>query len=251
MLDGGVNSAGGNGPGTVNIKLTPAEIPPSVVGSDAFAGRLELSGSHALGAANNRLAGEDAFEPSSVGYRKKNIWWQWTAPATGKATLDTLDSSSGWEWTASEDGMITIDTIGSSLLDASGGEMNTAVKVFIGSNLEDLQEIATNNDITGSAWSRVSFFAIWGVAYQIVVDGEPNSAYGEGNIVLNFNRAPSPEIAIQQPVGSELSDGNSVKSIGTAKIGTKRAAKTFTIRNAGTATLSGLSISPVRKREQG
>ncbi|RYD18946.1 MAG: choice-of-anchor D domain-containing protein, partial [Verrucomicrobiaceae bacterium] len=52
-----------------------------------------------------------------------------------------------------------------------------------------------------------------------------------------------PEISVQQPVGSELTDGKTKKSFGTVKIGKKSAVKTFTIRNAGTADLTGLSIA--------
>jgi hypothetical protein len=38
-------------------------------------------------------------------------------------------------------------------------------------------------------------------------------------------------------------DGKATKSFGTVKIGNSSAAKTFTIRNTGTAWLKGLSIS--------
>lgn len=52
-----------------------------------------------------------------------------------------------------------------------------------------------------------------------------------------------PEISVQQPVGSELVDGKTKKSLGTVKIGKKSAAKTFTIKNVGTANLTGLALS--------
>lgn len=51
-----------------------------------------------------------------------------------------------------------------------------------------------------------------------------------------------PEIAIEQPVGTNLVDGTSKKSFGTVKVGSKSTAKTFTIKNLGTAKLTGISI---------
>ena len=53
----------------------------------------------------------------------------------------------------------------------------------------------------------------------------------------------SPEIIVEQPVGSGLTDGTAKRSFGTVKVGKIGAAKTFTIRNAGNANLSGLVIT--------
>ena len=55
-------------------------------------------------------------------------------------------------------------------------------------------------------------------------------------------RIPVPEIVVMQPVGSSLVDGTARRSFGTVKIGTKGITKTFTIKNTGTANLTGLSI---------
>lgn len=52
-----------------------------------------------------------------------------------------------------------------------------------------------------------------------------------------------PEISVQQPVGSELTDAKTKKSFGTVKIGKKGPAKTFTIRNTGKANLTGLALA--------
>jgi hypothetical protein len=60
--------------------------------------------------------------------------------------------------------------------------------------------------------------------------------------LLGNVRIPVPEIVVMQPVGSNLVDGTGKKSFGTVKIGSKGSTKTFTIRNTGTASLSGLSI---------
>lgn len=52
----------------------------------------------------------------------------------------------------------------------------------------------------------------------------------------------TPEIAVQQPVGSNLVDGKSKKSFGTVKLGSKNT-KTFTIKNVGKAKLKGFAIT--------
>ncbi len=55
--------------------------------------------------------------------------------------------------------------------------------------------------------------------------------------------AKKPEIDVQQPAGSPLVDGTSKKSFGTVVVGKSGAAKTFTIKNAGNANLTGLKVS--------
>ena len=52
-----------------------------------------------------------------------------------------------------------------------------------------------------------------------------------------------PEIVVEQPAGSSLVDGNAKKSFGTVTVGKRSTAKSFTIRNTGTANLTGLAIT--------
>ena len=53
---------------------------------------------------------------------------------------------------------------------------------------------------------------------------------------------PVPEIDIQQPFSSSLVDGTAKKSFGTVVVGKAGTAKTFTIKNTGKGTLTGLAI---------
>lgn len=55
--------------------------------------------------------------------------------------------------------------------------------------------------------------------------------------------AAGPEIVVMQPLGSHLTDGTSKKSFGTVKVGKASTPKTFTIQNAGTGNLTGISVS--------
>ena len=64
-----------------------------------------------------------------------------------------------------------------------------------------------------------------------------------GTFTFGTPALSGPEISLQQPVGTELADGSSKKTFGSVKIGNASAAKTFTIKNAGNAKLTGLAIS--------
>ncbi len=52
----------------------------------------------------------------------------------------------------------------------------------------------------------------------------------------------TPDIAVEQPIGSSMVDGTAKRSFGTVIVG-GNAIRTFTIRNEGTAVLKGISIT--------
>jgi alpha-tubulin suppressor-like RCC1 family protein len=60
--------------------------------------------------------------------------------------------------------------------------------------------------------------------------------------VTLLNVTPLPRIVVEQPAGNALADGNSTVSFGPVTLGASLA-KTVTLRNTGTATLSGLAVS--------
>jgi hypothetical protein len=53
----------------------------------------------------------------------------------------------------------------------------------------------------------------------------------------------APEIRVEYPRGKSLADGLSKQSLGTVKRGKTGVARTFRIRNTGSATLSGISVT--------
>lgn len=53
----------------------------------------------------------------------------------------------------------------------------------------------------------------------------------------------APDIAVAQPVGSNMVDGIAKRSFGSKPVGSTTAAKTFTISNTGTSSLTGLAIT--------
>ncbi|MCX6875208.1 MAG: choice-of-anchor D domain-containing protein [Verrucomicrobia bacterium] len=54
---------------------------------------------------------------------------------------------------------------------------------------------------------------------------------------------PAPEIAVQQPAGTDLVDNSSTVAFGLSPVGMPTAAKTFTVRNSGDGPLTGLGVT--------
>lgn len=74
--------------------------------------------------------------------------------------------------------------------------------------------------------------------YSVILNGS-----GGFHEVGRFSIGESPEIVVQQPTGNDLADNKIKKSFGSVKVGQTGITKTFTIRNAGNAKLTGLAIS--------
>jgi hypothetical protein len=65
-----------------------------------------------------------------------------------------------------------------------------------------------------------------------------NPATGSVEVTVNI-----PEIAVEQPVGTDLTDGSSTIDCGSADLGVAAVPLTVTVRNTGTADLTGLVLS--------
>ena len=191
----------------LKLNLVPNTNPAAVPGTDLFIHRPDLDGVPCMGVACNTFATLDPFEKEPGGCGR-SVWWSWKAPETGTMVVDTQGSGIG-----------------------------TFLAIYEGVNLAHLTQVAFNDDVPGARWSMAAFNARKGRVYQIRVDGD----YGDkGNIVLNLNAKPAPEIDVQQPARSSLVDGSAKRSYGTVRIGSSGVTKVFTIRNTGNSTLSGL-----------
>ncbi|MCI0536393.1 MAG: fibronectin type III domain-containing protein, partial [Verrucomicrobiales bacterium] len=135
--------------------------------NDNFADRLVLSGVMGSTTGGNQNATKETGEPNHAGDQGgKSVWWQWTAPGSGTATIDTF-----------------------------GSGFDTLLGVYTGASVSSLTPVAANDDDNGGLQSRVSFLAAAGTSYKIAVDGFGGSS---GAIVLNWNVAPPavPDIRI-------------------------------------------------------
>jgi hypothetical protein len=74
-----------------------------------------------------------------------------------------------------------------------------------------------------------------------------NMGAGTTTGLSEFYPPTAPEIAVEQPVKKGLVDGKSKRAFGIVKVGKAGLAKSFTIRNVGTANLSGIKVTGVGK----
>ncbi len=167
-LDGDSTSTSqSRGAARVNIRLTAANQPPGVPGNDHYTHRGTLGGARAWGVANNEAASLDPFQPLHTGSAQRDVWWEWTAPATGKVTIDTLESAT-----------------------------NTVLVAYSGSPANDppwdgLDMVARNDDVPNSKASRIVFQTEAGRVYQIAVGGSGTSTDSRGNIILRLALEPN------------------------------------------------------------
>jgi hypothetical protein len=131
-----------------------------VLNDDFIAPHL-LSGDSVIASGSNTGAGKEAGEPDHAGYAGgASVWFQWTAGLTGAATIDTCDSS-----------------------------FDTLLGVYTGSAVDDLTEVAANDDATpacssGIRQSSVAFPVTDGTTYRIAVDGYQGAT---GSIALDLS----------------------------------------------------------------
>lgn len=90
--------------------------------------------------------------------------------------------------------------------------------------------------------SLTLWISVAGARFSLTVDGV--SSFGG----VTFPNAP--DIAVFQPAGTNLADGVGKKGFGTAKADGRGVVKSFTIRNTGTAPLTGLSVKVTGKNKK-
>jgi len=111
--------------------------------NDAFADRLQLTGSYDVVVGSNVGASEEVNEPEHwPGTGGASVWWNWQAPLSGTVTFST-----------------------------AGSGFDTLLAAYVGNSVSGLSLIANNDDYGSSITSQISFFATAGAVYQIAVDG--------------------------------------------------------------------------------
>ncbi len=146
--------------GLVVLRLSLAAPKPAPA-NDAFAARIAITGTpDSTGAVrvsgSNVGATEEAGEPDHAGNPGgRSVWWSWTAPGAGIATVSTAGSS-----------------------------FNTVLATYTGTSLAALSPVAANDqDPAGGNTSRVSFATAAGVTYQIAADGARVGLAAESGVI--------------------------------------------------------------------
>ncbi len=162
---------------TIRIKIDAAGVVPEVnetdneytitifvkPANDDFANAQLLQGDSGTVMGNNLEATAEFNEPShagSFGWGGASVWFRWTSPYTGTATLDTLGSS-----------------------------FDTVLAVYTGSAVNSLTAVPNGKNDDASAvvkQSLVAFQAVAGTVYRIAVTGYG----GTGEIALHHSILP-------------------------------------------------------------
>ena len=140
--------------GAIALSLAP-------VLNDAFEDANVLSGFAATATASNAAATAESGEPNHAGLPGgRSLWWRWTAPSSGRLTVDTCASS-----------------------------VDTLLAVYTGSSISFLREHASSDDACGAGGSRVTLAVDAGQTYLIAVDGYAGAT---GRIALALSAPPAP-----------------------------------------------------------
>jgi hypothetical protein len=122
------------------LSAPAAAAPPA---NDAFAAAAALSGRVVSSSGNNKDATKEPGEPDHADESGgASVWYRWTAPTDGTATVSTCDSP----------------------------VLDTVLAVYTGDSVDALDEVDANDDSCGLQ-SKVSFDAEQGTTYRIAVDG--------------------------------------------------------------------------------
>jgi hypothetical protein len=149
------NGGGGGGGGGGGV------TPPA---NDNFPSAAILTGAAASALGTNIAATQQAGEPNLANVSGgHSVWWNWTAPASGKVVVTT-----------------------------KGSDYDTTLGVFTGNSVNALTSIVQNDDestLGGIYSSKASFNAVAGVTYHLAVDGYHGAA---GNISLGLTETITP-----------------------------------------------------------
>lgn len=144
------------------VGLTYQNSPPPA--NDNFGASQTISGPTASVSGTTRYATREPNEPdhypdSNLWSGTHSVWYRWTAPASGSATLDTCTTN--------------IDSL---------------LAVYTGSSLGGLSRIADDNNGCSNGWgSKVTFNAVAGTTYRIAV--ADTGGLRENTFTLNISGA--------------------------------------------------------------
>lgn len=165
----------------LSLAAFAAPPPPD---NDNFADRISLvaSGSISVKGVNAKAttqAGEPTIDGNIV---DKSVWWSWIAPFSGPATITTTGSS-----------------------------FDTLLGIFTGTTITGLSSIAENDDANSLYTSSVTFNAIGGVPYVILVGGFNGAG---GKVKVNVDVVPGGPCAyVLSPSSRAVADTASSSSV--------------------------------------
>src|SRR5437588_11088673 len=156
----------GGASGSVSLSWS-LTLPVTRPANDMFANAQAITGTSGNLSGSNVNATKEAGEPLHAGNAGgKSVWYSWTAPASGQATIKTAGSS-----------------------------FDTLLGVYRGTSVSALTLVAANDDVsTGVGTSQVTFTAVSGTTYMVAVDGfsTAGGTPAKGNISLTWSSTSGP-----------------------------------------------------------
>ncbi|MCH6256077.1 S8 family serine peptidase [Puniceicoccaceae bacterium K14] len=137
-----------------------------------------------------RLVGASLTDLAYNGFADKEVGEPKHADNVGGCSL-------WWRWEATRNGQAIVDTFGS--------DFDTLLAVYRGTNLLDLELVASNDDLGGSLTSQVTFDVRLGDHYYVAIDGR--SGFSEavtGKVQLNVDILEDPSTGLPIVDTSEL-----------------------------------------------
>jgi RHS repeat-associated protein len=175
-----------------DVSFMTSTPPPA---NDNFANRTTITAPNLTVTGSNVNATKEAGEPNHAGGAGgKSVWWTWTPSTSGSATISTAGSS-----------------------------FDTLLAVYTGTSVSALTTIESNDDDTahGVSTSLLTFNAVAGTAYQIVVDGNAGSGGSVQLAITPPSTGPAPVANFYgdlRPVTGKLSTYYGSLSTGTAPL---------------------------------
>jgi hypothetical protein len=176
----------GNGidPGEGVASLTLVQRPTN----DDFANAKVLAGWSASDTANTALATREVGEPDHSEVGGHSIWYSWTAPASGPASVSTV-----------------------------GSDFDTLLGVYTGGSLATISSVVLRDDYPVSTRATVTFNAVAGTTYRIAVDGYRGAT---GNVVLGVNvRPPNDDFANAYSIVGDVARTSGYSMNATTEVG--------------------------------
>lgn len=180
------------------------------------------------------------------------VGWVTSAGANGGWELTTSDANEGQyslqNVDISDNQEAAIEYTGT----FQGGNISFDVRVSSETNwdffrffIDGVQQVQLSGEV---AWNTRSYAVStgthtfkWQFDKDGSVDGGSDTAWID-SVVLPSEISPGPDIAVEEPVNTDLTDGVSTTSFGAVNNGAS-SLRTFTIRNVGLQNITGLAVS--------
>ena len=185
-----------------NVPPPAPPPPPPAPPNDNFANAHLMSGCNGSNLGTNIAATREVGEPAnpvSPG-STRSVWYQWTAPSTGAAIIDT-----------------------------NGSEYDTILAVYTGSALGGLTHVDSDDDTGDGTNSLVTINVTQGVTYRIAVDGFNNGGSGgdAGKFQLNWRASCAAANTVQLSQSSyNVNEGTATLAISVTRSGNTSAPAT-------------------------